>query len=280
MSITNQSTEEREFEYDVALSFAEEDRKFAECVARQLQKRGLVVYYDKDHALKMVGENLYPMLDDIYRNQSRFCVIFISHHYIRKNWTLHELAAAQARALIEKRPYIFYFRFDDTEVPGLSNNVKYFHRGEYDCVQFAQTLADKIKTVRQPATPSPLRPASKPRESYVPKKLSRQFLSEKVRYFFSSKVRSVSAIAAIGVTVVLGFMDKLTPVDILARRIYEKSKITKVTRCSDGTISFSQGGGSCSSHDGVWEYNVDTVIYSRSLEECREEAEAISLLPP
>lgn len=281
MPMTHPPTETQDFDYDVALSFAEEDRAFAKCVAVQLKKRKLRVYYDKHHELDMLGENLYPLLYDIYRYRSRYCIIFISQHYIRKNWTLHELAAAQARALVERKPYIFYFRHDNTEIAGVSNNIKCFLRDEYDCIQFTETIAEKIGQPEQLPMP-PVRPVSKkPLKTYWPKRFSRKFLSEKVRYFFSGTRRSVSMIVLTGGISALVATDKLTPVEVLAERIHEKSRWTKFVQCRDGQRRLYRGRGTCSYHGGIdTSMHVDSVAYTKTMEQCRKEAATTSWLPP
>lgn len=268
---------EGQFKYDVALSFAEEDRKFAECVARQLRRKGLNPYYDRYHEIDMWGENLYTHLDEIYRNQARACVIFISVHYKRKLWTKHERESAQARAFKENEAYIWPFRLDNTEIPGIRDNIAYFSRDRFDCIKLAAAIADKLRQVR-PQEPPEFTPDLGQLKSFAPRKLSRKFFAEKISYFFSSKSRSGSVLLTTGGVVLLGFLDKFTPIDVLAHRIREKSKQTSITRCSDGSFSLNRGSGTCSSHGGVDVY-VDTLIYIKTMEECREEAAGISWLP-
>jgi hypothetical protein len=93
-------------EYDVALSFAGEDRAYVERIARLLQQRGIRVFYDEFMTADLWGEDLYVLLDEVYRKKSRFAVIFASEHYARKSWTSHERQSAQARALDESRAYL------------------------------------------------------------------------------------------------------------------------------------------------------------------------------
>lgn len=268
---------EGQFKYDVALSFAEEDRKFAECVARQLRKRGLNPYYDRYHQIDMWGENLYTHLDDIYRNQARACVIFISIHYKRKLWTRRERESAQARAFKENEAYIWPFRLDNTEIPGISETTAYFSRERFDCIKLAAAIEEKLR-LPGPQNPTGFTPDTAPLKSFAPKMLSRKFIAEKISYFFSSKTRSGAVVLTTGGVVLLGFLDKLTPIDVLAHRIREKSKLTSITRCGDGSFSLATGPGTCSSHGGVG-VSFDTVIYRKTMKQCRAEAAAISWLP-
>ena len=117
--------EETPKRYDIVLSFAGEDRGYVEEVAEFLNERGVVVFYDKYEQVTLWGKNLHEHFDRIYRQQARYCVMFISRHYVDKVWTQHERRAAFARAIAERMEYVLPVRFDDTEVPGLNPVVGY-----------------------------------------------------------------------------------------------------------------------------------------------------------
>jgi hypothetical protein len=90
-----------DFDYDVCLSFAGEDRRRVEAVAIRLQKKGLRVFYDRFEQVDLWGKDLYTHLDDIYRSAARYCVMFISQNYAAKVWTNHERASAQAGEVLD-----------------------------------------------------------------------------------------------------------------------------------------------------------------------------------
>ena len=89
------SRKKPQFEYDVCLSFAGEDRKTAEKIARALKREKLKVFYDYDHKLSLWGKDLFKHLFEVYSKKAEFCVILFSAAYLRRNWTNHELRAAQ-----------------------------------------------------------------------------------------------------------------------------------------------------------------------------------------
>lgn len=113
------------FEYDVALSFAGEDRRFVQEVADRLKVAGVRIFYDEDQTSSLWGENLVELLDKVYRHQSRYAVMFVSNAYSEKVWTRHERRSLQARALSEQSAYILPVRLDDTELDGLVPTVAY-----------------------------------------------------------------------------------------------------------------------------------------------------------
>ena len=114
-----------EHEYDVAISFAGEDRSVAEELAKNLREKGVRVFYDNFEQDELWGKNLYDHLSRIYSDSARFCIILISSHYSKKTWPNFERQNAQARALREAREYILPIRLDDTKIPGLTDTVGY-----------------------------------------------------------------------------------------------------------------------------------------------------------
>ena len=90
------------FEYDVALSFAGEQRNTAERLAQLVSDSGGRAFYDQYEQADLWGKNLYTHLHEIYNKTARYCIMLISQDYARKVWTSHEREAAQERALHEK----------------------------------------------------------------------------------------------------------------------------------------------------------------------------------
>jgi hypothetical protein len=128
----------------VSLTFAGEDRTYVEKVATILKGSGVSVFYDLFEKTSLWGKNLIDHLADIYRNRSRFVVMFISKHYVAKAWPKHERQHAQERALISSQEYILPARFDDTEVPGLPGTVAYLDLRKLSAEEFAEMLLEKL----------------------------------------------------------------------------------------------------------------------------------------
>ena len=70
-----------DIQYDIALSFAGEDRDYVEEVAQKLKTIGVRVFYDRFEEANLWGKNLYEYLSNIYQNKALFTVMFISKHY-------------------------------------------------------------------------------------------------------------------------------------------------------------------------------------------------------
>ena len=115
--------ESRSWQYDVALSYAGEDRVQARELAKLIQTAGYSVFYDEFEELW--GEDLSVKLHAVYGKQSRFCVIFVSEHYLMKPWTNVERKAVLARAMQQDTAYLLPIRLDDSDLPGLAGVTAY-----------------------------------------------------------------------------------------------------------------------------------------------------------
>ncbi len=135
----------KHYDYDVALSYASEDRGYADTLATSLQREGAKVFYDKYEKAMLWGQDLYTYLSDIYQNKARYCVIFISQHYATKLWTTHERKAAQARAFGEQQAYILPIRLDETEVPGILPTIAYLSWYQETVENIVHIILEKLE---------------------------------------------------------------------------------------------------------------------------------------
>ncbi len=142
-----------EFEYDIALSFAGEDRAVVERIATELKNREIRVFYDKFERAALWGKTLYEHLADLYSKRAKFCVIFVSQSYKDKLWPRHERRAAQERAFKENREYILPVRLDDTELPGLHSTVGYLDLREVSEQEIIDSAIEKVLEFSQSEEP-------------------------------------------------------------------------------------------------------------------------------
>ena len=112
--------------YDVAISFAGEDRKTAKQLANALKKKGIKVFYDNDERSNLLGKDLFQYLYKIYNENALFFIPLISEHYIEKPWAVHELKAAQEREFNNNDDeYILPIIMDETKVPAIPTTKGY-----------------------------------------------------------------------------------------------------------------------------------------------------------
>ncbi len=140
----------QKFKYDVAVSFAGEDRAMVEEFVNILAANQVSVFYDSWERAKLWGKDLYQYLDMIYRQAAQYCIIFVSRHYVEKAWTKHELKSAQARAFQQNSEYILPIKLDDTELPGLPKTVSYLDARQTKIEEVARLLLEKLDVAGRP----------------------------------------------------------------------------------------------------------------------------------
>jgi len=159
-----------ERQYDVALSFAGEDRHYAEHLAKLLTGGGYSIFNDTIERAKLWGKNLYVHLSSAYTDQARFCVIFLSERYAQELWTNHELHSSQARAFVEEnREKILPIRLDATELPKFLLTAGYFDWRSMTVEEIYHALVEKLSCAKSKAM---ARPKPKSREGFM--KLARE----------------------------------------------------------------------------------------------------------
>lgn len=130
--------------YQVALSFAGEQRDYVEEVARSIQARSISLFYDGFEAVELWGKNLSEAFQAVFEQQAAYVVMFISEAYVQKPWANHERRSALSRAVHEKKEYVLPVRFDDTPVPGLPGDINFLRASEHTPAELAAFIAEKI----------------------------------------------------------------------------------------------------------------------------------------
>ncbi len=143
-----QSPQVSKLAYDVALSFAGEQRAYVRGVATALDQLRLKVFYDEFETENLWGKDLQAHFDKVYRELARLCVIFISKDYVSKSWPRHEGRSALARALEERGEYVLPVRFDDTPLPGLQPTIAVVYASSYTPAQLANLIKGKLGRLR------------------------------------------------------------------------------------------------------------------------------------
>lgn len=76
--------------YDVALSFAGEDRAFAEALYEHLSDAGWAVFYDMAEKHRILANRVDVYLAPIYQSGAQFVVAVLGEQYGVKRWTIFE----------------------------------------------------------------------------------------------------------------------------------------------------------------------------------------------
>lgn len=146
-NVTSVGDRKKEFDYDIALSFAGEDRDYAKELADGLRDIGIKVFYDEFEKAKLLGKNLYTELVDIYENRARYCVLLISDYYVKNRWTKLEREAAQSRAFSNNEEYLIPIKLssiDIQKVTGILNTVAYLDWHKEGVEGIIKCLTEKV----------------------------------------------------------------------------------------------------------------------------------------
>lgn len=133
-----------EREFQVALSFAGEQRDYVREVAEELAKHRVKAFFDEENTIRLWGKNLVEEFQRIFMTDSNAVVMFISKEYAEKEWPRHERRSALTRALRERREYVLPVRFDDTVLPGLDPDALYLPLNVRSPAQLAKEILEKL----------------------------------------------------------------------------------------------------------------------------------------
>ena len=131
--------------FDVALSFAGEQRDYVRQVAERLEGQGIKVFYDEFFESQLWGRNLPNYLKDVYYSKSNYCIIFISDDYTSKMWPVYEGKCANARDLEEFGDYILPVVFEGAKMPGLDPGKKYLSASKHTPQQIADIFVKRFE---------------------------------------------------------------------------------------------------------------------------------------
>lgn len=132
------------WKYQVALSFAGEQREYVERVSQALTRLKISHFYDNDNRSALWGKSLTQYLDDIYFRKSRFVVAFVSNQYCEKIWTRWEMSSAQDRALRQTDEYLLPVYFDDVRLPGLVGSLGHIDAHKTSPEELAELIYEKV----------------------------------------------------------------------------------------------------------------------------------------
>jgi hypothetical protein len=137
------------YDWDVALSFAGEDRVLVEELLHALEERGVEVFYDFNERAALWGKNLEEELAKIYSDDARFMVVCLSENYPLKDWTSFELEIGRAAAKKRTDVYLLPLILGDTQphILGLRQSVAHMSIQKDSIQTVVETLIQKLGQV-------------------------------------------------------------------------------------------------------------------------------------
>jgi len=82
------------------------------------------VFYDEYEQAEIWGTYQSVIFQEVYYEQSRWCIMLISKDYVTRKWPALEARHAIARQIDQfGEEYILPVTFDETDVPGLPKDI-------------------------------------------------------------------------------------------------------------------------------------------------------------
>ena len=133
------------FTWDVAISFAGEDRTIAKEFRDKCKDKGIEVFYDFDQQAILWGKDLSKVLTEVYRNDALFMVILVSQNYPEKDWTDFEFVNGKDAEKERSLEYLLPARIDDTHIVGLKESVGMIDLRKQTMEELVNVLSEKIE---------------------------------------------------------------------------------------------------------------------------------------
>lgn len=114
----------RDFEWDVAISFAGENRALAEFIGQQLRELDISVFYDRNYEDNYLGGIWSKQFLDIFVHKSRLVVAILDEHHKEKVWPTFERDCFTQR--VPQAEVIPVF-LDKTIFPGIPADLVSIH---------------------------------------------------------------------------------------------------------------------------------------------------------
>jgi len=142
---TSPAADEGNSMFEVALSFAGEQRDYVREVAHGLRDADVRVFYDEFAEVELWGSELGSALGEIYERRARYIVVFVSDEYLAKSWPEHERQHAISGRIERKDASVLPVRFDDVDLPGLPGTVGYLDGRSLKPGQLVERILQKLR---------------------------------------------------------------------------------------------------------------------------------------
>ena len=112
--------EGEEYEFEIAISFAGENRALAAFISDSLETLDVHVFYDANYESNYLGKTWSKQFADIFGNKSRYVLCILDKHYAEKIWPTFEKEQFTPRVATES---VFPIFLDDTKFVGIPHDI-------------------------------------------------------------------------------------------------------------------------------------------------------------
>lgn len=146
------------YEYDVAVSFAGNDRSVVEKFVEVLEERNISVFYDFRQQADLWGKDLRRELARIYGQQAQFMIVCLSDDYPERDWTTFEFEIGRDAARARTDDYLLplIVGADRPPITGLPATVGFISLHDRSMEEVADLLLQKLAALQE-ISPNALR---------------------------------------------------------------------------------------------------------------------------
>jgi hypothetical protein len=80
----------KDYEWDIAISFAGENRDIARWIAENFEVLDVRVFFDEHYEVNMLGRALSDVFENVFKNDSRLVICLLDENYRKKIWPTFE----------------------------------------------------------------------------------------------------------------------------------------------------------------------------------------------
>lgn len=246
---------DEEYEYDLAFSFAGEDKALVEATVRACQKLGFKVFFYHDVVNEWLGKDFMREQRKIYGEGTRYFVPFISRYYLAKPITTDEFRTAISTDVQKFGGYILPLKLDDTKIPGdlLQPSTEYLRVDGKSPEEIATILYERVHgrpSAVQPDVQEPLAHVATSADFKRPKPLTANFNAYKagqevLDYLESELQRRIGSLEEAGYAATLMKQDGMVALRIESgnRLVYALDAWQGISH-DDKALGFNEGSGS------------------------------------
>jgi hypothetical protein len=140
-----------DYEYDIAISFAGENRDLARFITEQLSEIDISVFYDRNFEDNYLGGAWSKHFNIIFVEKSRLVVVLLDKHHANKVWPSFERECFRPRV---EDAEVIPIRLDDTKFVGISddiNGIRFDWHGDVvaqkeEIINIVLRIAGKLET--------------------------------------------------------------------------------------------------------------------------------------
>lgn len=115
---------DRDFEFDIAISFAGENRELAKFIVDQLVELDISSFYDKNYEDNYLGGPWSKHFKEVFTDRSRLVVALLDKHHLEKVWPTFERDCFEVRV---PQSEVIPIHLDDTIFPGFPKDLVSIH---------------------------------------------------------------------------------------------------------------------------------------------------------